>query len=403
MTKKESLLCGISACWSFASAMSAAFLNVYLYTYTKSLVVMIVYTVIQIAMIPIFFTVGGKFAQRFSFSKTLTVGILLAIAYLLLVLFGNQIFEVYPNTVYFVAVLVGMNNGFYWVAFHSLCQLVSTTETRMNFITNLGLSNNATKLIAPWLAAFLISQAPTDTQGYLNIFKIVLVIYFGTTLLAMQMKVPADKTPFTVMDKIFKSVKEDLQWRFTAVVSFLYGIRDSILLTLTGLLVYDAVGGVGSVYSRLLILFSLTSISSYVFIGKKINDQNRFFLLVLSGLMISSSAVVLVLFPNFYGALYFGVVDGLAVPIYYNIYQFDYMEVINKYRDQENMMGRVIAREAHLGIGRIVGMSFILACYFLLPKSLYMIVGIIVCSTAPLLTIAYIRNHKNKNKSLTNQ
>ncbi len=390
MSKKEGLLCVISSLWFLASTMSSAFVSVYLYSYTGSLIVMILYTLIRITMFPIFFTVGAKLAQKKGFSVTMLVGILISVVYLLVVLFGSEIFEQYYWSIYFVGALIGIGESFYWVSNLCLSQLVSIPETRMQFISNMGIGNNFAKLVAPWIASLLIGLASTDTSGYLDIFKVVLVVYIGIALLAAKMKVPAEEKRFTVLNHLVKNAIIDKRWRFCAISSIIFGIRDSLVLTLSGLLVYNAVGQVGETYSQLLIVFSLVTILSYTFIARKITIEKRIVYFSISSILIASSTIVLVVEPNFWGAVYFGIVNGLAFPVFLNVYQSDYMEIIHHYRESENMMGRVIARETHFGFGRTLGMLFVIGCSFIFPSPLYMTIGVIGCSLSPLVLMIYL-------------
>ena len=76
LSKNEKLVVAITSLWALANTMSAVFVNVYLYAYTESLVVMTIFCIIRIALYPFFFTVAGKWAQRFKFSQPLTMGVL---------------------------------------------------------------------------------------------------------------------------------------------------------------------------------------------------------------------------------------------------------------------------------------------------------------------------------------
>ena len=60
LSSNERLLILINCFYNLANAMSAVFMNVYLYAYTGSLVVMSIYTIVRIGLYPFFFTLGGK-------------------------------------------------------------------------------------------------------------------------------------------------------------------------------------------------------------------------------------------------------------------------------------------------------------------------------------------------------
>ena len=56
MTQDEKMVILINCFYNLANAMSAVFMNVYLYAYTGSLVVMSIYTIVRIGLYPLFFS-----------------------------------------------------------------------------------------------------------------------------------------------------------------------------------------------------------------------------------------------------------------------------------------------------------------------------------------------------------
>ena len=64
LTHDETTTILIACLFNLANAMSAVFMNVYLYVYTGSLVVMSIYTIVRIGLFPFFFTLGGKWRRN---------------------------------------------------------------------------------------------------------------------------------------------------------------------------------------------------------------------------------------------------------------------------------------------------------------------------------------------------
>ena len=100
MTKNEILLILITSLWALSNTLSAVFVNVYLYTYTGSLVVMTIYRIIRIAQFPLFFTIGGKWAQQKGYAYPLATGVIISMLAVMYVLFMNDKFALNPNLVY---------------------------------------------------------------------------------------------------------------------------------------------------------------------------------------------------------------------------------------------------------------------------------------------------------------
>lgn len=101
------------------------------------------------------------------------------------------------------------------------------------------------------------------------------------------------------------------------------------------------------------------------------------------------STIVLVMIPNIYGAIFYGIVNGIASPMYANPYQIIAMDVINEY-NRENMTGRVIAKEIYLSIGRCTGMLCIVASSFILNPDIFLKVSVVFCSMFAIWTAFYV-------------
>lgn len=377
MTKNEILMILITSLWALSNTLSAVFVNVYLYTYTGSLVVMTIYCIIRIAQFPLFFTIGGKWAQQKGYAYPLATGVIISMLALMYVLFMNDKFALNPNLVYISALLVGIGESFFWLSVNSLHQVVSGPETRSAYLANIGIFNNICNIIAPLLSTWILNHSISDNEGYITIFKFVLVIYVFVVITAFKVDAKGLQSRFSVIKCL--NILNDKLWRQSMIMTFLFGMRDALTLTLAGLLVYNATNGSGEIYSQLLTLFALITIFSFYFFSKRLKGKNLYRYFYLGSLLIASSTIVLVVFPNIYGAIYYGIVNGLASPMYSNPYQIIVMDNINGYIN-ENMTGRVIAKEIYLSIGRCVGMLCIVLSYFVLPSNLYLTVSVIFCS-----------------------
>ncbi len=398
MTKNEKMLILINCLYTLANAMSAVFMNVYLYTYTGSLVVMSIYTMIRIFMFPFFFTIGGKWARKHRFSQTLALGLLLIMLNLIFVLVYNPYFAVYGNLVYVAALILGAGEGLFWLSINSLNQIVSTSESRTKYVSSIGILNSFSNIIAPLISSFIIDLFTTDFDGYVFIFEIVLVIYAVICLVSLRITAQSSSQPFSVLKKL--RFEKDAQWKYVLTSTFLYGMRDSLILTLTGLLIYSATGGSGGTYGRLLAVFSVIQILSYRFVSVKVKRQNRQKYYLLSSIFLASSTIVLVFFDNFFGACFYGIVNACAGAIYTNVYQIITMNAIQDYAATENIIGRVIAKETYLSFGRILGMFIIVLCYMFIPTDLYLKVAVTFCSLFPVILTMYSTQYHKKRDIL---
>ena len=75
--------------------------------------------------------------------------------------------------------------------------------------------------------------------------------------------------------------------------------------------------------------------------------------------------------------------------MYANPYQIIMMNAIQDYAETENIVGRVIAKESYLSIGRCLGMVMIVLCSWILPESLYLPAAVVLCSLFPVILVVY--------------
>lgn len=400
MTKNEKLLISCNILFALASGMSAVFMNVFLYTYTGSLTIMAIYTCIRIGMFPFCFTLAGKAARKTGYGITMSIGLILLFCQLFFVIEFNPLFSIYKNLVFVAALLSGIGESFYYLSVNTLNQLVTTPQSRADFLSISGILSNIANVAAPLIATFIIDLSGTDINGYLNIFRIVLVVYGFISILGLQIKAKANMAKFSVLKSL--TFQKDKQWRYILLTHFIYGFRDSLILSLTGILVYNATNGSGSFYGKLLALFSLLMIISYALAAKLIKKPNRIKWFTYGAIFTASSTAVLVLLPNIFGALYYGIVNAVASPFYNIPFSIITMNALSDYSKSENLAGRVIAKEAYLSLSRCLGMLFIVFCEKVFTVESYLYIAVLTLSISPIIHVIY-SNFYHKRRDQKNQ
>lgn len=397
MNRNEKILLVINALYFIAGTMSSVFVNVYLYAFTGSIYAMTAYAMIRFSCFPLGFYLGGKLTQKWPLSATLTLGLTIIVGALALLLGVNGLFETQPLWIYSLGLVFGTGEGLYWFSVNNLNLTASSKETRPKFISTMGITNAISTVIAPFVATMIVRFSQTDLQGYLVIFQVVIVIQSIAALLSTQVKVKSFHSSFTLMDKW--NLKNDAQWRYVMLSHLFLGIRDSLLLVLSGLLVYNATGGKGSMYGDLLTLFALLSVAANYVASKVIKRHNRIYMYMSGAVLLFSSTMVLVLVPNLYGAIYFGLVNALGNPFFINPFSIITMNAMSDYMAHENIYARMIVKETMMDIGRVSGMFSILFFSFFIPEPLSLILAVFLCSSFTLILVFYAyRYHQQRDK-----
>ena len=129
------------------------------------------------------------------------------------------------------------------------------------------------------------------------------------------------------------------------------------MIVLTSILIYKATGGSGSLYGDLLTGFALLNLVANFAARRLIKRNNRLMMYLFGSILLFTSTMVLVLVPNIYGAIYFGLVNALGNPFMVNTFNIIMMNALQDYIEEENIFGRIITKEFTLNGGRLIGMA----------------------------------------------
>ena len=395
MTKSEFKLVLINGLFSFANVLSTSFVSVFIYTYTQSLVMMSIYTIIRIGLFPFFFTIGGKLVRKLPYSVTFTSGLFFLVVMMIFILLGQDLFVQNPNYVYIAAVLYGIGEGLYWFSVNNSNQVAPLAEHRGTYLANIGIFNNITSILAPLVSSFILSFIASQTIGYYVIFALVILFYIVIIVISLGLKIEnKESANFSVLHCLKDSFNfNDMNWVMIQSATFFYGFQNSLSLTLTNLMIYEATGGSDSLYSNLLAVFSITAIVSFYLMRKKMDDRNMYVFFKIGLFFIVTSCLVLVYMENVLGAVYFGLANALGTALYGNPYSLAMLNAIAVYDKKENVAGRVIAKETAMSVGRCAGMAMIVLFYFLVGEDYYMQIAVTICSLTPILVYLLVRKY----------
>jgi len=391
MNRNEKLLVGVSALYFIASTMSGVFVAVYLYSATGSLWMMSLYTMNRFGLYPLAFIIGAQLTRKIRMAGVLTSGLIVNIIGLAVLLSINTGFNDHNYLVFVIASIFGLGEGLYWFSMNILNQAASTKPSRGKFVAQMGIFNGVAMVLAPLLSTQIILFAPSDTTGYIWIFEVVIVIFSITAFISTKVSTLVQYEPLVFRDKLI--LKKGSQWRYVIISHFLFGIRDSLTLFLTGLLVYNAASGNGSMYGNLLTFFAILGILSNTVASRLIKRENRLKMYQRGAYLLFTSTVVLVFMPNIYGALYFGIANSIGSPFYFNPFSIIMMNALHDYSEKENINVRIILKETALAFGRLLGMGLIVVAFFTLPETIYLKVVVSFSSCFALILIYYATNY----------
>jgi len=379
MSKNEKITMFENLVFSLGSNLASMFISVYLYVYTESLVVMALYTIVRIAMFPPMFILGSKITKKYTYGTSISIGLIFVASSLVYALTASKLFEINSLFVLIAAFLTGCGEGLYYLSANTLNVVVTTKQTKPQFMTYTGICGNVAALTAPLLANRIINSSANDVMGYKIILGLVFVIYVCVIFIVSKLNVKSHDKNVKISDVLF--VKNDPIWKDHCVAVYLYGLKESMTLILSSILIYRAVG-TGDSYSKLQGLFAAVQICSFWLLKKALNKKYIKYTFGFGAIMTIASTLVLVYCENIFGAIFFGITNALQSVFYANPYNFICDNIINSYENQQT--ARVVGRETFLSLGRCTGMLFIVICYLVFNENIYLKVAISVLSIFPI-------------------
>jgi len=376
--------------YTIANTLSKSFVNVFLYEYTKSYMVMTLYSFIRCGLFPLSDIIGTKIIKKYSYAVPIGISLIIISLSLLSALGGSAYFIQNKFNVLFVACITGIGEGLYWFSVNCANQVVTSKESRATYLSISGILNNIGSFLAPLISTFIVSRATSDMLGYRNILYFIFVLYVIITMVAFTIN-KKDERGVNYSLKTCLSLKDPI-WKNNCLGILFYGIANAITLNLSSIMIFNAAGS-GGLYSRLLVLFSLVTIVALRFLPITLRKENIKKTFFYAALLHISSTIVLVVFSNIYGAIYFGIANALCTAFYDNAYSKISMDCVSLYKD--DMTGRVVANEFYVAFGRIIALGFFVLCYFIFGETMFIRVAVLCTSIFPIVCYKYLSKNIN--------
>ncbi len=389
MSKLEKKTILLNTIFNFGASLVSSFISVYLYIYTNSIPIMSLYIIVRIGLFPIFFMLGSRMVKKHSFTITYAIGLFLITAALAYVLFSGPLFERNAYYVLIAAAIIGSGEGFFYFSSNTCNQIVSTIETRANFLSYNGVFNNLGSLFSPIFASFLLAISPSETEAYRRMLMVIIAIFIIVIFIALTINAHSTDKGSSVIESL--KISNDRQWNDHNLAVFLYGLRDGLGLNTINLLVYRAAGS-GGIYSRLQTLFLFVSMLAYYATKYMMNRKmiNRTFKL---GVVLKMAGTFFLIYmPTTLGACIYGILNAFAAAFYDNTYSYISSSIIGRYEGE--MTARVVAKETYLSLGRCVSMATVLLAYRFLPEDIYLNVSVTLLAFAPILVERILIRYK---------
>lgn len=364
----------MNALFTFAMSMGNVFVNVFVYSYTQSLELTLLYACIRYFFIPIFSLIGGRMSTKHDLTRILSIGLVFMTgAFLYLLWIQDGIAEAVWKA-FIVAGLTGCGEGLFWYAMNVMNQKTPRIEARSLFLSNMGLLNGIANIFAPVVTAVILGNVETDMFGYSMIFTLVIVLFIVVAYMSLRLSY-VYRTPSFPFLELFKKGSE--KWEYQKKTAVLHSLRECYTMALSGLLVFRMLNNSGEILSYYNALISSIVIASYWVVGRKVRHAMIINALYIGSFGLLASMLILSFSQGALMALLFGIINAISTPLYLNGFQMIRMRVFTEEAKDGNITGHIIASEFLMNIGRILGLGTIVILARSFPDPAYIQLGTI--------------------------
>jgi len=289
------------------SAFAQFLINIYFWRITKNIPFLVLYNVIFLLFHTLTYLPAGKIAKERNRFLPLRFGVILQIAYLLLIIFlrGNIVHYIIP-----IAIIGGIAHGAYWFSDNLLKFDLTHPENRLKFTATCNIMQSAANSVVPLLASILVVADGGIFSSYARVF--ILAIIFAGLVLASSFYIPAKKKIDSSPFNFFVSARKLLRNRNIRIACFSSAFRyiSSALPILIGLLLFISSGTELYLGGYQFITVLIVMITNYI-MGRYFSRKNYRALLIWGG--ITNFVLVFILFisQSYTAILLYGILGAL--------------------------------------------------------------------------------------------
>ncbi|MFD2654989.1 MFS transporter [Gracilibacillus thailandensis] len=339
------------AIFQFGGSLSIIFVNLYLWRLTNSLWVNGLYNLVAILSQAATTFFIGKISKKKGRTTIYRYGILMtAIFYLLIVIVQEEIVHYF----YLFALLRGIAQGLYWVAYFTIVHEVSSDQNRHRYLGWNQIVMGSANLIAPALAGFIIGSF-TGLSGYLIVFSIAFLMFLAATVGSFRIKKESIRHRNYYMKYLGQIMERRKAFRNALAGWFIIGFPQGILMYIPPILIYSIFED-ESVVGYLNAGFLAVSILASYVISRFANiEQTKKYLWVAAiGFFVSGSFLTWEI--AMWSVILFMVTQNMFKPLQANAYAAYYFQWIDRIPlGSEFRVESVVLRETIINIGRGLG------------------------------------------------
>lgn len=339
------------AIFQFGGSLSIIFVNLYLWRLTNSLWVNGIYNLVAILSQAATTFFIGKMSKKKGRTTIYRYGILMtAIFYLLIVIVQEEIVHYF----YLFALLRGIAQGLYWVAYFTIVHEVSSDQNRHRYLGWNQIVMGSTNLIAPALAGFIIGLS-AGLSGYLIVFSIAFLMFLMATIGSFRIKKESIRHRNYYMKYLGQIMERKKAFRHALTGWFIIGFPQGILMYIPPILIYSIFEDEGVVGYLNASFLAVSILASYIISRFADIEQTKKYLWI-AAIGFFVSATFLAWEIAIWSVILFMITQNMFKPLQANAYAAYYYQWIDRLPlGSEFRVESVVLRETIINVGRGLG------------------------------------------------
>lgn len=351
MKLEAKLYLTMMAFFSFSTALSGIFVNIFIWNIDNSFESLALYSLSNSIAILISFPICAWLARQTSPMSSLRIGVLL---YIVAYGFLLWIREDAVNHIYLLGAMMGLAVSFFAVGQHMQIFNVTQDRNRDRFLYISSFLSNGVGMLAPIISGFTISRF-IGMKGYYIVFSISLLSFLFTALISL--KVKGKKLP---MKSNFKEVWKNptREWRgmywVSMVTSMVDGTYSSFLASVMTFSILQDELSLGGYNTFAALMGLLTSL----WLAKISAPERRMKIYIIGAFLVSISSISLSIKPVFWMLVIYAVLFVIGSNLMnttLNAWMYASIEFDQKF--DERRLDYIVVREIPLGLGRMIGIG----------------------------------------------
>jgi MFS transporter, YQGE family, putative transporter len=346
----------IHFCFQFGASMSGVFLMLYLWRLTHSLWINGMYNIVNYAIAPLAFAIGGYIIKRRDRMVTYRIGIgLIALFYLCVIMAGERVVDYYV----IFAIFGGLSGSFYWAGYLTLMYDVSTDQNRIRFLAINSIVFTLAGLIGPALAGFLI-KVNEGLTGYTIVFSISFMMFLAAALGSLKIQSKKSHHKAYYLKYVGLLMRREPDWLKALFAFAVMGLFQGLMLFLPSILLFEIVGREDLV-GYLGVLYASLGIGTGLFISRYGSESlaKRFVLVSTIGFLLGTLFIIWKM--SLFTVIAFMVLYSVCAPLQGNTVTSYYYRLMGGLPLKGQLrVESVVMREVFLNTGRVVSIVLML-------------------------------------------